>query len=88
MTSVPVEPAEHAEHVQEHFRAVPKDALPPGRTAAIVEIDGHLNWLIREDEASPALLADLNVLAEHIVRHGLWTPQRGSTQPPRMRHAS
>lgn len=74
------------------FRSVPKDALPD-LPVVLLEVDGQPRWLIREGEASPELIEELNRLTTHLIRHGLWNPQpqpkrerRGRV--PRMRHAS
>lgn len=68
-------------------RSVPKDALPD-LPVVLLEVDGKPRWLIREGEASPELIAELNRLATHIVRHGLWVKQRErGNRVPQMRHA-
>lgn len=80
-----------ADDVDDVFRSVPKDALPD-LPVVLLEVDGELRWLVREGEASPELIEELNRLATHLIRHGLWIPnqQRESEQGgrvPQMRHA-
>lgn len=72
----------------EIFRIVPGASMPPGQDVVIVEIDGQPRWLIRDGVSLPDLVSELNQLSTHLVRHGLWVPQRGDTEPPRMRFAS
>jgi hypothetical protein len=70
------------------FQIVPEADMPPGHTVLHLDVDGQPRWLIREGTPLPEIVAELNQLATHIVRHGLWRPQRDDKQPPHMRHAS
>jgi hypothetical protein len=71
------------------FITVPAADMPPGRPAVYLEVGDQPRWLIREGEASPELVAELNQLATHLIRHGLWEKHRErGQQPPRMRRAS
>lgn len=73
----------------EIFRIVPEKDLPGDQAVVILEIDGQHRWLIREGALMNDIVAEMNHLATHLIRHGLWVPQRGNEQaPPRIRHAS
>lgn len=70
------------------YQIVAEDDMPPGHTVLHLDINGQPRWLIREGTPLPELVAELNRLSTHLVRHGLWTQQRDDQQSPRMRHAS
>lgn len=71
------------------FLLVPGSALPAGRNVVVLEIEeSDLRVLICETAPLADVCAELNLYAEHLIRHGLWGPQRGGITPPRMRHAS
>jgi hypothetical protein len=71
------------------FTVVAAADMPPGHAAVYLDVGDQPRWLIREGEASPELVAELNQLATHLIRHGLWEKHRErGQQPPRMRHAS
>jgi hypothetical protein len=72
----------------EIYRIVPDADMPPGQNVVLIEIDEQPRWLIRDGVPLPDLIAELNVVTTHLVRHGLWVPQRDDTLPPRMRFAS
>jgi hypothetical protein len=73
--------------VDDIFRTVPQDALPEANPVAFIETPAGPRVLIREDTPLPAVIAALNPIALHLVRHGLWRPQPEDTTPPRLRHA-
>lgn len=71
------------------FMKVPAADMPPGRRVVFVELGDEPRWLIREGEASDELIAELNQITTHLVRHGLWEKHREQgKQPPHMRRAS
>lgn len=72
----------------EIFRIVPRGTLPPGRPVVVVEGDHALCYLITEGTPLPEAVAEMNQLATHLIRHGLWRPQPEETTPPRLRHVS
>jgi hypothetical protein len=55
---------------------------------AYVEVDGRPQWLIREGTNLDEAVAELDRIASHLVRHGIWRLQRDDTAPPRLRHVS
>jgi hypothetical protein len=71
------------------FIRVPAADMPPGQKAVFIELGDQPRWLISEGEVSNELVAELNQLATHLIRHGLWEQHRErGQQPPRMRRAS
>lgn len=72
----------------EIFRVVPQGYLPAGRRVVAVCGDHSIAYLIEEDTPLTDVVAELNRLATHVVRHGLWIPQPEQRTPPRLRHAS
>jgi hypothetical protein len=70
------------------FRTVPQDALPEGDPVAYVETPSGPRILIREGTPLPEVIAHLNPIATHIVRHGLWRPQPETATRPQLRHVS
>jgi hypothetical protein len=73
------------------FRTAPASAFPPSAPPVIyVEADGRPRWVIREDADLADVVAELDRIGTHLVRHGLWAPQDGGDRkpPPSLRHAS
>ena len=74
------------------FRIVPADAFPPGSAPVIyVETDARPRLLIREGADLPDVVAELDILATHLVRHGIWQlTEDGDAKPPsrHLRHVS
>lgn len=70
----------------EIFRLVPEGSLPPGHAVVLVESGGDVRYLIDESAPMTTVVAELNGLATHLVRHGLWVPQAESASPRRLRH--
>lgn len=55
------------------FCTVPADAFPPGADpVAYVEIDGRPRVIICEDAPLPDVVASLDRIGTHLVRHGIW----------------
>lgn len=55
------------------FRIVPAETFPPGaKPVAYLEIDGRPRWVVREGADLPEVVAELDTIATHLVRHGIW----------------
>jgi len=75
------------------FRTVPAAAFPPTVTepVAYIEVDGQPQWIIREGADLCDVVAELDRIASHLVRHGIWRLAGDSDQKPpspRLRHVS
>lgn len=72
-------------------RTIPADRFPAdGPPVIFVDVDGQPLWLIREGADLADVVAELDIISTHLVRHGLWAPQRDDEKPPspRLSHAS
>jgi hypothetical protein len=69
------------------FRLVPEHAMAPDQPVVLIDDNGRPTYLIRENTPLPVVVAELDRLATHVVRHGLWIPQPESATPPRLQHA-
>lgn len=74
------------------FRTVPAAAFPPSASPVVyADIDGHPRWLVRDDTPLDVAVAEIDRIASHLVRHGLWMPAPDAdAKPPapRLRHVS
>jgi hypothetical protein len=70
------------------FQIVPEGLMPAGHDVIHIDNDGQPTWLIREGVSLPDLVDQLNQYTTHLVRHGLWCPQRDDVKPPRLRNVS
>lgn len=74
------------------FRTIPAAAFPPSAPPVVlVQIDGNPRWLIRDDTPLDIAVAEIDRIASHLVRHGLWAPVPDTdTKPPapHLRHVS
>lgn len=73
------------------FRTVPASVFPSAAPPVVyVETEGHPHWLIREGADLEDVVAELDRIGTHLVRHGLWTSQDDDDHkpPPSLRHAS
>ena len=74
------------------FQTVPAALFPADAPPVVLlEIDGHPRWLVREGTPLDVVIADLDRIGTHLVRHGIWQPQPDDEQKPppsRLRHAS
>jgi hypothetical protein len=55
------------------------------------DIDGQPRWLIRDDTPLAVAVAEIDRIASHLVRHGLWQPvadDNAKPPAPRLRHVS
>jgi hypothetical protein len=60
------------------FRTAPAAAFPPSAPCVIlVDVDGQPRWIIREDAPMADVVAELDRIATHLIRHGLWKPCDG-----------
>jgi hypothetical protein len=69
---------------------MPAEAFPPGPPVVYFEAAGCPRWVIREDAPLSDVVAAMDRIATHLVRHGIWTMRDdGDTKPPpSLRHAS
>lgn len=70
------------------YQLVPRGTLPHGEGVMMISGEETVAFLIEEDTPLTDVVAKLNKLGTHIVRHGLWIPQPEQHTPPRLRHAS
>lgn len=71
------------------FCTAPADAFPPGAPPVVhIEIDGQPRWIIRKGADLEEVVAELDRIGTHLVRHGIWRQQRDDEAPPRLRHVS
>lgn len=71
------------------FRLAPAAAFSPaGQSVVLVEVDGEPRFLVKEDAPLSDVVADLDLLATHLVRHGIWRRQDDGPAPPPLRNAS
>lgn len=76
--------------VDDIYRLAPHEAMPAGKKVVCIEGDGKICYIIDETAPLVSVLAELNGIAGHLVRHGIWIQRPGGDVPPpsRMRHVS
>lgn len=65
-----------------YFKVIPDSMFPDGRNVVLMEVDGITVWFLREGQPVEALLPELNLYADYLVRLGLWIPNMGDRKNP------